>query len=795
MTRPSSNRSILVRSACAATALVLLTLGAAAAPAALIVNVVASPTNVPIGQPVAFSATVTGGVSPFLYTWNFADGGSASGALTVHTFASAGPFNVKCTVRDSSQPAQIATGSVTVRVSKPPDPIDFQVKDTATGALLSYSEATGWRAVVGENLTFVPVPAVSTPLWSFGDGSNSFESQPVHAFEKAGSYTVTLTGSGQTKSALVLVETQAGPPLTGAFTYRYVDGGTVDRNAVVAGRSVRFSASDPADTYLWSFGDGGAAGAREVDHAFGVPGLYTTSLAVTRGGSPSAASSVTFVVVGPGVVTDTWVLPGVAFSDGLNGALWQSDVTLFNPSPTQPMTVSLAFADARQPLADPSQLVYFPIVVDRQRSVRFVNVLTGYPFYASKGSYGALFLRVANADQSPVVTARTYNTGDGSGTYGLAVPSLPVTSGISASSPRAARTLLGLKENASAYTNLAVVNLGGDPAVADVALLDPAGSPLGVPVRFALGPYGVAQVGRILAAAGVTASADTFVAVVTLVSGTSVVPYASVIDVLSKDPIVVNPVSTPASSYRLPGIVRTRGQGSTFFRSDFYLHNPSTQIRKLNVSYSYRSGDGPRFVASNVLILQPLQTIELDDFVKEWLKLPPSDTASYVDAFVDVTPAAGDPAGEAVLVLGKTYNSQPTGSTGLQVPGYTAADAASAAGPARRLLMTGLQSTAAYRTNLAFFLAYPGATGSVSAMLRLYDGSGALVRSLPITLDDFTSFVQKGDSELFGGLSGDRTRITAVLEDPTGSAPVAAYATVLDQVSGDAVLVVGKPQP
>ena len=63
----------------------------------------------------------------------------------------------------------------------------------------------------------------------------------------------------------------------------------------------------------------------------------------------------------------------------------------------------------------------------------------------------------------------------------------------------------------------------------------------------------------------------------------------------------------------------------------------------------------------------------------------------YQSSFLDVAPAAGDPNQEPLVVLGETYNDQPTGHVGLQIPGYTAWTAPET-GANKRLVLTGLAS-------------------------------------------------------------------------------------------------------
>jgi len=195
--------------------------------------------------------------------------------------------------------------------------------------------------------------------------------------------------------------------------------------------------------------------------------------------------------------------------------------------------------------------------------------------------------------------------------------------------------------------------------------------------------------------------------------------------------------------------------------------------------------------------LQAQQSVDFEDFVKSWLPQGTDlDTTDYANSYVDVSPADGNT--EPLLVMGQTYNDQPGGSVGFQVPGYTVEDGVTGNGANRRLTMTGLASGTSYRTNVAVFLDKIDTINvSAGATIRVVDGvSGEVKRSIPLGLSDSSgSFTQVNDDALFGGLTGDLTNMTLVIDSVSGTAPIGAYATVIDNKSGDAILVPGQPTP
>lgn len=117
--------------------------------------------------------------------------------------------------------------------------------------------------------------------WNFGDGNTSTAINPLHAYAKDGSYTVSLTV--RTKNAQ---ETFTSPAFVTVQT-----GGTrvdfvADRTSIVVGDLVYFtdlsiSPSAPITSYFWDFGDGGTSTSANPDHQFRTVGPKTITLRVT----------------------------------------------------------------------------------------------------------------------------------------------------------------------------------------------------------------------------------------------------------------------------------------------------------------------------------------------------------------------------------------------------------------------------------------------------------------------------------------------------------------------------------
>lgn len=76
------------------------------------------------GSQVNFSASATGGLPGYAYTWTFGDKGTDSGATPHHTYSSPGNYSVEVTATDSKSASATKSASVTVKdVNAPVPPV------------------------------------------------------------------------------------------------------------------------------------------------------------------------------------------------------------------------------------------------------------------------------------------------------------------------------------------------------------------------------------------------------------------------------------------------------------------------------------------------------------------------------------------------------------------------------------------------------------------------------------------------------------------------------------------------
>jgi PKD domain len=681
--------------------------------------------------------------------------------------------------------------------------VNYAILDLTSGIWIPLSSGiTGqyFGVATGQNLRFqASGTGINTAEWTFGDGGTGSGNPKFYTYTTAGTFTATVTVNSNASCSKSYSFHVTGP--SGLFTARYADNSVFSSTHVDSGKALSFLAMDTADSYAWNFGDGFTATGKNPTHAFVVNGstnvTYTTTLTVTIG-SQNWSTSQTFTVIPP-PEPPKWVVPGMAYVNGqIPGTIWQSDVTIFNPDPSRTATYSITFLDARNPVDDHSELTWTQVDVTPLGSVAFGNILSSV-FGQTLGAYGALMVRGDVAPLPPVITARTFNNGDPTkGTFGLSVPPMSVTGGVSSQASPAASVLIGLKENADAYTNLGLVNLNNDWPKIQLDFLDGlAAAPLASRV-VDMKPYQSLQINHALLDAGYASTSDLYTVKVTILQGTAVYPYATVIDVNSTDPIVVTPTEAPSNAYRLPGIVRLTGANGEHWRSRVTVSNPSGTIRKVHMVFSYvpcdTSGCASQVSIAGDIVMTPGQTQSWDDFVSVWLSvkgpIPVDDETSYQNSFLDISPTPGDANSDPLVVLGETYNDTPNGHVGFQIQGYTPQDGASRTGANKRLALTGLASTTAYRTNLALFVV-AGTTGKW-VNIHVYSLEGMKLRDVPVYVDGFS---QVNNGTLFDGLPGDLSRLSIVIDNIDDGVTMGGYATIIDNKSGDATFVKAQPAP
>lgn len=205
------------------------------------------------------------------YAWEFGDGGAGEGVRTEYAYRRPGTYTVRLSVRDDSgTPTAGGEAWATVRVNAPP------VADAGPDQIVTASEVrfdgSGSRD---------PDGSIASWSWDFGDGTTGEGPNPVHIYERTGSFIV----------GLVVTDDSGTARSTDSDSLRVVvnalpvaDAGP-DRLAV-PGEILVFDGGGSLDPdgdvvrWTWDFGDGETASGPSVEHVYARPGAYQVRLEV-----------------------------------------------------------------------------------------------------------------------------------------------------------------------------------------------------------------------------------------------------------------------------------------------------------------------------------------------------------------------------------------------------------------------------------------------------------------------------------------------------------------------------------
>ncbi len=251
----------------------------------------ASASKVFVNTPVRFLDTSDPGTATITnWVWEFGDGVTISEQNPVHTYTAAGVYTVKLTVY-TSEGVDSESLDIEVLYKAPTAEFDAVPVSPSVGEQVQFND----RSTPGS-------AQITEWLWNFGDGDTSRLQNPRHIYNRAGSYTVSLTvttfdPSNNTdtieKQDYILVVKPPVPDFE--WTPRLA----------LAGQRLQFNGllseagSEPITAYAWDF-DGNPDTVNDVrtgptpTYTFTAPGTYTVLLKVS---TPSRTKSVTKNVV------------------------------------------------------------------------------------------------------------------------------------------------------------------------------------------------------------------------------------------------------------------------------------------------------------------------------------------------------------------------------------------------------------------------------------------------------------------------------------------------------------------
>ena len=213
-----------------------------------------------VGNSSVISSNVFGSTGPVTISWS-SGLGSGNGPFTVSPTSST---TYVVTVTDAC--GNSVYGYVPVTVNPLP------VINISPQSVVSCSQAT---------LNFVDYSTTNTGaqyMWSFGDGSISNQTNPVHDYTSSGTYTVTVvvtSPAGCVNTANTTNTVVVNPGTFAQFSANAIDGTIISPSYIFNDASVN------AATHYWTFGDGTNSSTISPQHTYAAEGIYTVTLYTT----------------------------------------------------------------------------------------------------------------------------------------------------------------------------------------------------------------------------------------------------------------------------------------------------------------------------------------------------------------------------------------------------------------------------------------------------------------------------------------------------------------------------------
>jgi len=216
---------------------------------------------------VHFTNTSTSNDSIIAYRWTFGDSTTATFASGDHIFPHSGTWYVCLYIYASNGCSSTYCDSVHVSY----DPC----YGLSANYTYTYTQSGGVHFAGSTNISG------ATNLWTFGDGTTSTNSDPVHYYAQGGTYTVChiISIPGTLCSDTSCQNIQGTGNGTGCVA-NFTDSAEANNTNTIIFTNTSTS-TDSIVTYAWSFGDGSTSSYKNTYHNYANPGTYYVCLTIT----------------------------------------------------------------------------------------------------------------------------------------------------------------------------------------------------------------------------------------------------------------------------------------------------------------------------------------------------------------------------------------------------------------------------------------------------------------------------------------------------------------------------------
>lgn len=220
-------------------------------------------------------------ISAFNWSWNFGDGTTSSFQNPVHIYDTPGNYTVTLITQDTTGCQSVYSNPVPLFVQQPPV---SQFSLTNTTGCVPHTVSISNQSTGSANY-----------IWHFGDGSVSYDANPVHEYTVPGTYYISLvTGNGTGCKDTLISENPvyvAASPVP-AFSLS----GNTGCPPLVVQFSNNSTNTDSSTTYSWNFGSGSPVSTEDPSFTYLTPGVYSVTLTVTNGGVCDATTTLNNIV-------------------------------------------------------------------------------------------------------------------------------------------------------------------------------------------------------------------------------------------------------------------------------------------------------------------------------------------------------------------------------------------------------------------------------------------------------------------------------------------------------------------
>jgi hypothetical protein len=449
------------------------------------------------------------------------------------------------------------------------------------------------------------------------------------------------------------------------------------------------------------------------------------------------------------------VLPGVARMRGAYGALWSTDLTIYNPLDV-PQSVEVRYSgmgeEAVRSLLRRTQTLHLA-----PREIATIDDAL-YSLFLIVNGGGTLHFE---PEVGVNVFARTYHTTPAGGTYGYGMQAVDF---FNAAGPRFTMTFSGAFPGPNFRTNIALTDTSGrgtEARLQGIPSLDYHRSELGTLAT----PSGGAL--QMNARTGFPRGGAL---VVQPTRGTAI-PTVVAIDNVTNDPTYFPP-DLPATIARSIPVLAHVDTNGVRLRSDLYLYNPTDHGREV------------------ILEAKPW-----DKSVRRviYLYVEPHASQVYVDALPTLFTFTGymrvryrsdedEETGEGVRVTSRLYTVDENGGTaGALVPPLNNFQIA---GPGDTLEILGISGGDRFRTNLGLVeLSQTNTFGRANVRVRIFDEQHRQLDTFDTSID---STYGRQIDDLFAHRNLQTPKAALIEVEVLGGGLVAAYATLVDGITTDA---------